>query len=241
MATFIPFGQPAVTGEAMTIDGTVNKTALLLLLVVAGAMWPWGAILSGDYQSTATWLAYGFGAGLGGMVVGFVTIFKKQWAMFTAPLYAVLEGVFIGCASALVETQYPGIVVQAVGLTFGTLGCLLLAYRSRLIQVTDKFRLGVVAATGAVMVLYLASFALGFFGISFPFIHDNGPVGILISAVIVGIAALNLILDFDFIEQGAAAGAPNYMEWYGGFALLVTPIWLYIEILRLLAKLRSRD
>jgi len=169
-----------------------------------------------------------------------VTIFKKEWAGITAPIYALVEGVFLGIISALFEQKYPGIVTQAVMLTFGTLFCLLLAYKSKLIKVTQNFRLGVIAATGAVALFYFLSLILGFFGIHIPFIHQSGPLGIGFSLVVVVIASLNLVLDFDFIEQGAQMGAPRYMEWYGAFGLLVTLIWLYLEILRLLAKLNSR-
>jgi uncharacterized YccA/Bax inhibitor family protein len=149
--------------------------------------------------------------------------------------------VFIGALSAMFETRYPGIVIQAVGLTFGTMAALLLAYRSGLIRVTEKFKLGVVAATGGVMLLYLASFVMGFFGHSISFINGNNSIGILFSVVVVVIAALNLVLDFDMIESGVNAGAPKYMEWYGAFALVVTLVWLYLELLRLLSKLQSRN
>jgi uncharacterized YccA/Bax inhibitor family protein len=160
--------------------------------------------------------------------------------MATAPLYAVLEGLFLGGISALYELKFQGIVIQAVALTFGTLAALLLAYKSRLIKVTENFKLGVVAATGGIALVYLISIGLGFFGIRMPYLHDSGPIGIGISVFIVIVAALNLVLDFDFIEQGAAQGAPKYMEWYAAFGLLVTLIWLYLEILRLLAKVRRR-
>ena len=153
----------------------------------------------------------------------------------------MLEGLFIGAVSALYEVRYPGIVMQAVGLTFGTLIALLLAYRSGVIRVTDNFRLGVVAATGGIALFYFATMILGFFGVQFPSIYGAGPLGIGVSVFVVIIAALNLVLDFDFIESGARAGAPKYMEWYGAFGLMVTLVWLYLEILRLLSKLRSRN
>jgi uncharacterized YccA/Bax inhibitor family protein len=170
-----------------------------------------------------------------------VTVFKKSRAGVTAPIYALLEGLLLGGLSAIFEAQYPGIVIQAVGLTFGTLFCLLVAYTSRMIKVTQNFRLGVFAATGGIALFYLASMVLGFFGIHIPYIHEGGLIGIGFSLFIVVIAALNLVLDFDFIEQAAAQGAPRYMEWYGAFGLIVTLVWLYIEILRLLSKLRSRN
>ena len=180
------------------------------------------------------------GGAIGGFVVALITIFKKQWAAFTAPLYALLEGLFLGGFSAIFEAKYPGIVIQAVTLTFGTLFCLLLAYRSGLIKATENFKLGVVAATGGIALIYMATIFLGFFGVRMPFIHESGTIGIAFSLFVVVIAALNLVLDFDFIENGAARGAPKYMEWYAAFGLMVTLIWLYIEILRLLAKLRGR-
>ena len=160
--------------------------------------------------------------------------------MFTAPAYAILEGFVLGGVSAIFESQYPGIVVQAVSLTLFILLSLLFAYKSRLIKVTDNFRLGVVAATGGIALVYFASFVLGFFGIHIPMIHSNGLFGIGFSIFVVIIASMNLVLDFDFIEKGAASGAPKFMEWYAAFGLMVTLIWLYLEILRLLAKLRSR-
>jgi uncharacterized YccA/Bax inhibitor family protein len=178
---------------------------------------------------------------LGGLVFAMITIFKKTWAPVTAPVYSLLEGLALGSISSVLELRYPGIAMQSVGLTFGTLLVLLVAYRSGLIPVTQKFRLGVIAATGAIMLLYIAEFVLGFFGIHFASINGNGMIGIGFSVVVVVIAALNLVLDFDFIESGVRAQAPKYMEWYGAFGLMVTLVWLYIEILNLLAKVRSRD
>lgn len=183
-----------------------------------------------------------WGGLIGGLVVALVTVFKKEWSPVTAPLYAVLEGLAIGAISAVFEQRFPGIVMQAVGLTFGTLAALLLAYRSGLVRATENFKLGVVAATGGIMLLYLVNIGMRLFGFEgMGFIHDSGWLGIGFSAVVVVVAALNLVLDFDFIEQGVEHGAPKYMEWYGAFGLLVTLVWLYLEILRLLAKLQSRD
>jgi uncharacterized YccA/Bax inhibitor family protein len=170
-----------------------------------------------------------------------ITFFKPTLAPITTPIYAALEGLALGAISALVEMRFPGIVIQAVALTFGTLFCLLMAYRSGLIQATENFKLGVVAATGGIFMIYMVSWVLSFFGTSVPFIHESGIIGILFSLGVVVIAALNLVLDFDFIEQGAESGAPKYMEWYAAFGLLVTLVWLYIEILHLLMKLRSRN
>lgn len=226
-------------GDAMTLNGTVNKTGLLLILVVVGAMFSWSRF-HGEASLPALAPLAMVGA-IGGLILAFVTIFKKTWASVTAPLYALLEGVFIGAISAMFELRYPGIVMQAVALTFGVMAVMLLGYRSGLIRVTNKFRAGVVAATGGIFVVYLASFVLGFFGHSFAFINASSGIGIAFSLFVVVIAALNLVLDFDMIEQGVNAGAPKYMEWYGAFALVVTLVWLYLEILRLLSKIQSRN
>ena len=174
-------------------------------------------------------------------MLALVTIFVKKASPYTAPLYALCEGLVLGGISAFYEVKFPGIVVQAVGLTFGTLFCLLAAYKSGLIRATENFKLGVVAATGGIALVYLASIVLGFFDIRIPMIHESGIVGIGFSLFVVVIAALNLVLDFDFIETGVEQGAPKYMEWYGAFGLMVTLVWLYVEFLRLLAKLQSRD
>jgi uncharacterized YccA/Bax inhibitor family protein len=234
--TFTRFGPMTGDEGVMSVGGTVNKTSFLLLLLVAAASWTWYQAGTGDSSLPLLMI----GGAIGGLIVALLTVFKQRWSPFTAPLYALLEGLFLGGVSAIANTAYPGIVIQAVALTFGALFCLLLAYRSGLIRATENFKLGVVAATGAVALFYLASFVLGFFGIQVPLIHDNGWWGIAFSLVVVVIAALNLVLDFDFIEHGAAHGAPRYMEWYAGFGLLVTLIWLYLEILRLLMKLYSR-
>ncbi|HEY2345885.1 MAG TPA: Bax inhibitor-1/YccA family protein [Xanthomonadaceae bacterium] len=224
---------------AMTVNGTVNKTAFLLVLVLVGAMYSWSKFNGPDSIGALQPLM--IGGALGGFVLGLVTIFKKEWAMATAPAYAALEGLFIGALSAVFEMRFPGIVIQAVGLTFGTMGALLLAYRSGLIRATEKFKLGVVAATGGVAIFYLASMLFGFFGHPFSVIYSSSPMGIGLSVMVVIIAALNLILDFDMIEQGVAMRAPKYMEWYGAFGLVVTLVWLYLEFLRLLSKLNSRN
>ncbi|MBI3404239.1 MAG: Bax inhibitor-1/YccA family protein [Acidobacteria bacterium] len=225
--------------NVMTIDGTVNRTGFLLFLVVAAAGWTWRIFYSNPQDPTAV-MPWMLGGAIGGFVLALVTIFKNEWAPFTAPVYAVLEGLLLGGLSAFFELRFHGIVIQAVGLTFGTMAALLLAYKSGIIRATENFKLGVVAATGGIALLYFSTMILGFFGIQIPQIYESGAIGIGFSAFVVVIAALNLVLDFDFIEQGAAKGAPKYMEWYGGFALLVTLIWLYMEILRLLSKLRDR-
>lgn len=229
--------QPALTAEGrMTINGTINKTLILLVLALVPAAWVWDKFYKGGAEAVGNWLLI---AVIAGLVVAMVTIFKKTWAPFTAPLYAVVEGVVIGGISAIAEAQFQGIVFQAASLTFGTLLALLVAYRTGVIKVTERFRLGVVAATGGIFVVYLISLGLGFFGVNVPYIHTGGTIGILFSLFVVVIAALNLVLDFDFIERGAEEGAPKYMEWYGAFGLIVTLIWLYIEFLRLLTKLRQ--
>lgn len=223
------------SAAAMTINGTVNRAGFLILLVIAAAWFSWSRSAPGTAGNP--WIAVG---ALGGFVVALVTIFKKSIAPVTAPIYAVLEGLFLGGLSAIFEVRFPGIAAQATFATFGTLAGLLVAYRTGIIKATENFKLGVFAATAGIAILYLVSFVLGFFGKSIPYIHESGPIGIGFSVAVVIIAALNLVLDFDFIENGAAMGAPKYMEWYAAFGLLVTLVWLYIEILRLLSKARSR-
>ncbi len=227
----------AAEGEGMTIEGTVNKTYVLFLLLIVGVA---GAVVA---EESALYGLMMLGA-IGGLITALVTVFRKQWAPITAPIYALLEGLFVGAISLVMEAAYPGIVLPAVSLTFGTLFALLAAYRTGLIKATENFKLGVAAATGAIFVVYIAQFVLGIVGVQVGFLHEAifgaGWLGIGVSVVVIIVAALNLVLDFDFIEQGAAARAPRYMEWYGAFGLLVTLIWLYLEILRLLSKLRSR-
>jgi uncharacterized YccA/Bax inhibitor family protein len=229
-------GQVAI-GEAMTLQGTVNKTGLLLLCVVVTSAWTWGMAHSETPEAAMPWMIGGM---IGGFVVALVTIFKKQWSPLTAPLYALLEGLVLGGISAIFEKSYPGIAVQAVGLTFGTLFVMLLAYKSGVIRATQGFKLGVIAATGGIAVFYLVEMLLGFFHVHVPAINGSGFIGIGFSLFVVIIAALNLVLDFDMIETGVQNGAPKYMEWYGAFGLMVTLIWLYLEILRLLGKARRR-
>jgi uncharacterized YccA/Bax inhibitor family protein len=235
--------QGLLVGDRMTVSGTVNKTGLLAICVVATAVFTWNRFLNaGDPEvavsSVVPLLLLG---AIGGFIMAMVTIFKKQWAPVTAPIYALLEGLVLGGISAMTELRFPGIPMQAVGLTFGTLVALLLVYRAGIIKVTDNFRMGVVAATGGIALFYVGTMIMGFFGVRFPSVFGAGMLGIGISVFVVIVAALNLVLDFDLIERGAQAGAPKYMEWYGAFALMVTLIWLYLEILRLLSKLRSRN
>ena len=247
-STFLDLGSGTVVSRdagAMTLNGTVNKTGILLLLSVLTAAFAWTQSVVTGPDGTAMVAPgvtiYALGGAIGGFILAMVTVFKKTWSPVTAPLYALVEGFFLGAISAVFELKYPGIVFQAVVLTFGTLGALLAAYRSGLIRATENFKLGVVAATGGIALVYLVSMGLRLFGKDIPLIHESGLVGIGFSLFVVVIAALNLVLDFDFIESGVEAGAPKYMEWYGAFGLMVTLVWLYIEFLRLLSKLQSRD
>ena len=226
------------TGDVMTVNGTVNRTGILLCLLMFTAIFSWDSAYSAVSPGELyPWL---IGSGIAGFVVALITVFKKTAAPITAPIYAAIEGILLGMLSAFYEMQFPGLVFQAILLTFGTLFALLMAYRSGVIKATENFKLGVFAATGGIGLIYLTTFILSFFGLSIPYIHGSGTIGILFSLFVVVIAALNLVLDFDFIERGAERGAPKYMEWYAAFGLLVTLIWLYIEMLRLLSKLRSR-
>lgn len=236
-------GNPALRGDVftdtlsfgstqpMTIQGVVNKTILLLVITFISASWVWG---------NPKLFSLALPAAIIGFIVALITVFKKNLAHITAPVYAALEGVLLGAVSSIFEAQYPGIVIRAVALTFGTLFCLLMAYKSGLIKPTENFKLGIIAATGAIALVYFVSIILSFFGVNMSLIYGGGPIGILFSLVVVTIAALNLVLDFDFIEKGAEAGAPLYFEWYAAFSLIVTLVWLYLEILRLLAKLQRR-
>jgi uncharacterized YccA/Bax inhibitor family protein len=225
-------------GEAMTTQGTVIKTFLLLAVVMLSSLWTWNLFLkSGNPASVSTLMIVG---AIGGFILALITTFKQTWSPITAPLYAAFQGLFIGGISAIMESSFPGIVIQAATLTFGTLAAMLFLYQTKWIQVTDTFKMIVVTATGGIMAAYLISWVLSFFGIQVPFIYGNGIAGILFSLFVIGVAALNFVLDFDFIDKAVARGTPKYMEWYGAFALMVTMIWLYIEFLRLLSKLKQR-
>ena len=218
--------------EKMTIEGTVNKTAMSLLLLLATASYTW-------MNPSPGLMMLGF---IGGFIMAIITIFKKTWAPYTVSGYALLEGLALGGISRIFEAQYPGIASQAIFLTFGILAALLLAYKTGVIKPTENFKLGVFAATGGIFIMYLISFIMSIFGSGMSIMNPNNAsmMSIGFSLFVVVIASLNLVLDFDFIEEGAEKGAPKYMEWYGAFGLLVTLIWLYLEILRLLAKLQSR-
>jgi len=235
-AVYRRVGHADTLTSVMTLQGSVVKTAILVLILLVTAAYTWSQAAAGNAP-----LAYGLlicGV-IGGFITALVTIFIPKVSPFTAPIYAALEGLVLGAISAVFETQYPGIVIQAVGLTIGVLAVMLFVYGTGIIRATEKFKIGVVAATGAICLVYLVDIVLSLFSIRIPFIHESGMVGIGFSLVVVVIAALNLILDFDFIEQGVKLQAPKYMEWYGGFSLLVTLVWMYLEILRLLAKLKG--
>ncbi|HLH54106.1 MAG TPA: Bax inhibitor-1/YccA family protein [Verrucomicrobiae bacterium] len=219
--------------EPMSLQGVINKTGILLLLCMGTAGYGWThPELRGPLMLVGI---------LGGLVACLVGTFKPTTAPFAAPIYALLEGLALGCISQAIERSYPGIVLNAMLLTFGVLGLMLVLYTTRTIVVTDKLMKGVLVATGAVMLVYLADMVMHMLGVRVPFIHESGPVGIILSLVVVGIAAFNLLVDFAVIEDGVRRGSPRYMEWYCGMALLVTLVWLYLEILRLLAKMRGRD
>ena len=218
----------------MTLDGAVNKTAISMGILLLAAYYTYSNAIM-DY------ILIGF---IGGFIVAIVTIFKKEWSPTTVPIYAVLEGLALGGVSKMYADAFePGIVPQAIMLTLGILFALLFAYKSKIIQATENFKLGVFAATAGIGIVYLVSFLMSLFGgVALPVMDPTNAsmLSIGFSLFVVVIASLNLVMDFDFIEQGAANGAPKYMEWYGAFGLLVTLIWLYLEILRLLAKLSSR-
>jgi uncharacterized YccA/Bax inhibitor family protein len=240
------FNQSAVGAQdgVMTVNGTINKTGLMFLIVIFAAAFTWrkffGAIDPANPMvmpdGIMLWTMVG---AIGGLITALITTFSPRRAAMTAPIYAVFEGLFLGAISAMFEARFPGLVMRAVSLTFGVFFIMLLLYRSGTVRVTDKFRTIIIAATGGIALVYLISFVVGMFGVNVSFLHDSSPLSIGISLFVVAIAALNLILDFDMITQGANARAPKYMEWFGAFGLMVTLIWLYLEMLRLLSKLAS--
>lgn len=243
--TFLEESRSRDRTGVMTVNGAVAKTGFLIALLLAAGGFAWhmvfplgvtGSAPRGDYA-----LGFVFGGLIGGLVAFIAIMFSPRAAPIAAPVYAVCEGLFLGALSGLVAGRYQGIVLQAALLTVGVLAVMLLAYASGLIRATEKFKMGVIAATGGICLVYLATIVLGFFGVGIPYIHAAGPIGIGFSVFVVVIAALNLVLDFDMIEQGARYQAPKYMEWYGAFGLLVTLVWLYLEILRLLIKIRNSE
>lgn len=225
-----------VVGDgAMTITGTAWRAFLLLMLVIGSSAYTWSQLALEPHRATT----YMWGGFIGGLVLALITIFKPRLAPWTAPLYAVVEGLALGSLSMMINAAYAGLPVQAVGLTFAVFAVMLALYALRIVKVTQRFRSVMLGAMLGVMAFYLLSMVLGLFGVQIPLVHQGGPVGIAVSVVTTGIAALVLLLDFDQIENGVKAGAPKYMEWYGAFGLLLTLVWLYLEILRLLSKLRD--
>lgn len=220
---------------AMTLKGTVNKMAFLLVMVMAAAVYAWGVPERG--QNVMPFL---IGGGVGGFILAITISFKKEWAPYLAPAYALAEGLFLGVISVLYSGLYNGIVLQAVGLTFATFLAMLVLYRTGVIKATERFRSIIYTATAGIAIFYLLAWGLSMFNINMPFLHEGSALGIGFSLVVVAIAALNLILDFDMIERGITQGAPKYFEWYASFGMLVTLVWLYLEILRLLSKLNRR-
>lgn len=228
------------SSQAMTVRGTMNKLGLLLVFMMAGAFYTWKGFYNGQNVQPFLWIG-----AIGGLVIALIMAFKKEWAPYLAPAYGILEGLFLGAISAMYSYAFadkmPNIITNAVGLTVGTAVGMFLLYHFRVIKVTEKFKSIILMATAGIAIFYLITMVVRMFGVNMPFMHDSSPLGIGISLFIVAIAALNLLLDFDMIEQGANAGAPKYMEWYGAFGLLVTLIWLYLEILRLLSRFSSKN
>jgi len=226
----------------MSVRGTINKFGFLLVMVMAAAMYVWNVYAEGNTSSATTLMLVG---AIGGFVVALVMMFKPAWAGLIAPAYGILEGLFIGGISAffnaMFQKSYPNIILHAVGLTLGVAMAMFLLYNFRIINVTNRLRSIIMSATLGIGLFYLIVWILGLFGINMGFAFDSSPLSIGISLFIVGIAAMSLLLDFDSIERAAEMGAPKYMEWYGAFGLLVTLVWLYLEILRLLSKLNSRN
>lgn len=226
--------------NAMTVRGALQKFGLMLVLLLGSAFFSWKQFAEGG---AVTGMIYG--GLIGGFIVAMIIIFKQQWSPYLAPLYALLEGLFLGAVSAMYNDIYaakaPNIVINAVGLTFGVAIAMYLLYSFKIIQATQKFKAVIITATAGIAIFYLIVMVLRMLGFAeMPFLHEGTTFGIIFSLVVVAIAALNLILDFDMIEKGAEMGAPKYMEWYGAFGLMVTIVWLYLEILRLLSKMSKR-
>lgn len=218
-------------GQTMTVSGAVNKTLFLTAILLFTTVF--------SYVNPNPILMWG--GAIGGFIVVMISVFKPQYSNITAPIYAGLEGLFVGGISAMYAAMYNGIIFQAVTVTMAILFVMLFLYKSGIIKVTKSFRTGVIMATGAVFLVYLVSMVLGMFGINVPFLHEGGMMGIGISVVIIGIASMNLLLDFDNFEKGEEYGAPAYMEWFYAMGLLVTLVWLYLEVLRLISMLSGRD
>lgn len=225
-----------IGAETMSVKGTLNKSIFLFLLLLITASLSW-RLASYDPELLPSLM---IGAGILGFILAMITIFARKYAKFTAPLYAASQGFFLGAVSLMYSVVYSGIVLQAVLITFAITGVMLFLFRSGIIKVTNKFRSGLIIATGGIAVVYLLSFVLSFFGITIPYLHDGGPISIAISGFIIVIAALNLILDFNFIQEASDKGSPKELEWYAAFGLMLTLIWLYLEILRLLSYLNRR-
>ena len=228
------FNTTSVSSETMTINGTVNKTFLsLTLLMVTG----YYTFMSGQIMS-----GFAIFSLIAAFIVAIITMYKKEWSPITVPIYAILEGIGLGWISYSFNSLYDGIVLSAICITVSILLAMLMIYRSGLIKPTENFKLGVAAATGGIMMLYMINLVMSFFGSQMGImnIQNASLMSIGFSLFVIVIAALNLVVDFDFIEEGAEKGAPKYMEWFGALGLMVTLVWLYLEILRLLAKLRSR-
>ncbi len=229
------------TSNAMTIKGTLNKFGFMTIMLLAGAVFAWKSVNeNAPYAQALMWIGL-----IGGFIMAITLIFKMQWASYLAPAYAVLEGLFLGAISAtyayIFEEKMPNIIINAVGLTIGACIAMFILYRTGIIRATEKFKKIILIATAAIGVYYLFTWIVSLFGVNVSFIYDSSLLGIGISLFIVTIASLNLIMDFDMIEQGAAHGAPKYMEWYGAFGLMVTIVWLYLAILRLLSRFAGRD
>lgn len=232
--------------EQMTVKGTMNKTGLILLFVLASAYYTWQKFYNvytpeNPLAAVSALKTYMLIGGIGGFITAIIASFSPRKAGFLTPIYAIFEGLFLGGISAIFEAQYPGLVIRAVALTFAVFLGMLLIYRQQIIKVTGTFRKGMVAAIFGIMLVYLVGWIAGMFGVNIGFLHGNGTFALIFSLVVTGISAFSLLLDFDFIERGAQAGAPKYMEWYSVFGLLVSLVWLYINILRLLSIFSSRD
>lgn len=231
----------AATDRAMTVQGSINKTAMLLALVVAGAAFTWSKVMTAVEGGVAVGInGWMIGGSVAGFILAIIISFRQNLAPVLSPIYAICEGLFIGAASAYFEVMFPGLVLRAVLLTFSVMFALLFLYKMRIVKATQRFRTILMAATAGICIAYLVTFIMGLFGLKMNFMFGGGSLGLIVSLGVVAVAALNLVLDFDFIENGAESSLPAYFEWYGAFGLMVTLVWLYIEILRLLAIIAGR-